>query len=185
MSPTSGCLQDKIVVLSDANAVLDAAAHEAKAAQSRTQQEKVSKASPSRRSSSTLAQQHSSADHAQKHASVTRSGTRQCLEWHMVLQVKIDQSMEVLKSHNTWLEEELSTKTEAVQQERRSVASQVRLCCLYPLPICPNERCFGSRQSCSQTCARTVRLPCRWCSCSKRLVLQRTGSCSLKPPSSA
>ena len=66
MSPTSGCLQDKIVVLSDANAVLDAAAHEAKAAQSRTQQEKVSKASPSRRSSSTLAQQHSSADHAQK-----------------------------------------------------------------------------------------------------------------------
>ena len=47
----------------------------------------------------------------------------------MVLQVKIEQSMEVLKSHNTWLEEELSTKTEAVQQERRSVASQVRLCC--------------------------------------------------------
>ena len=44
ISPTGGCLQDKIVALSDANAVLDAAAHEAKAAQSRVQQGKVSKA---------------------------------------------------------------------------------------------------------------------------------------------
>ena len=35
------CLQDKIVSLSDANATLDAAAHEAKAAQNRTQAEKV------------------------------------------------------------------------------------------------------------------------------------------------
>ncbi len=33
--------------------------------------------------------------------------------------------MEVLQSHNKWLEEELSAKTDAVQQERRSVASQV------------------------------------------------------------
>lgn len=34
-------LQDKVVSLSDANAALDAAAHEAKAAQNRIQQEKV------------------------------------------------------------------------------------------------------------------------------------------------
>jgi len=34
-------LQEKIVSLSDANATLDAAAHEAKAAQNRVQQEKV------------------------------------------------------------------------------------------------------------------------------------------------
>ena len=34
-------LQEKIVSLSDANATLDAAAHEAKAAQNRIQQEKV------------------------------------------------------------------------------------------------------------------------------------------------
>ncbi len=37
----SPSLQDKTVSLSDANATLDAAAHEAKAAQNRTQQEKV------------------------------------------------------------------------------------------------------------------------------------------------
>jgi len=40
-------------------------------------------------------------------------------------QVKIEQRVEILQSHNTWLEEELSAKTDAVQQERRSVASQV------------------------------------------------------------
>ena len=43
----------------------------------------------------------------------------------MLWQAKIEQTVEVLQSHNKWLEEELSAKTEAVQQERRSVASQV------------------------------------------------------------
>lgn len=40
-------------------------------------------------------------------------------------QVKIEQRVEVLQSHNSWLEEELSAKTEAVQQERCTVAAQV------------------------------------------------------------
>ena len=61
MSLGSGCLQDKIVLLSDANAVLDAAAHEAKAGQSRIQQEKVSKAYSIKASSTRSAQQHLSA----------------------------------------------------------------------------------------------------------------------------
>ncbi len=42
-----------------------------------------------------------------------------------VWQIKTEQRLEVLQSHNSWLEEELSTKTEAVQQERRTVAAQV------------------------------------------------------------
>lgn len=51
----------------------------------------------------------------------------------LLWQAQIEQTVEVLQSHNKWLEEELSAKTEAVQQERRSVASQVGNTLLHPL----------------------------------------------------
>lgn len=59
---------------------------------------------------------------------------------HLPWQVKIEQRIEILQSHNTWLEEELSAKTEAVQQERRSVASQV--CSLSSLHSSRNDNAY-------------------------------------------
>jgi hypothetical protein len=37
----------------------------------------------------------------------------------------VEQQVEVLQSHNKWLEEELANKTDAMQQERRTVTAQV------------------------------------------------------------
>ncbi|CAL8467199.1 g6735 [Coccomyxa elongata] len=70
---------DKIVVLSNTNATLDAEAHEARAAKNRLQQELL----------------------------------------------KEQQHVEVLKSHTKWLEDEVASKIEAAQQERRTVSAQV------------------------------------------------------------
>lgn len=39
---------------------------------------------------------------------------------------RMEQQMEVLQSHNKWLEEELTSKNEAAQQERRAVTAQVQ-----------------------------------------------------------
>ena len=39
--------------------------------------------------------------------------------------VKVQQQVEVLESHNKWLEQELAARTEAAQQERRAVSAQV------------------------------------------------------------
>ncbi len=74
-------MQDKIVVLSNTNATLDAEAHEARAAKNRVQQDLL----------------------------------------------KEQQHVEVLKSHTKWLEDEVASKIEAAQQERRTVSAQVSL----------------------------------------------------------
>lgn len=54
--------------------------------------------------------------------------------------LKVEQQMEVLESHNKWLEEELASKIEAAQQERRTISAHVSL-----LIVCPTNSVICTR----------------------------------------